>query len=119
MENTSKLKGDIFIDYSGNSGGLSFKYKECEDGQVEVTKEERVRFTRQKPMMFDGTIEGEHDTQLDNWSQDIKDGKVFYQVDMFGHTREVPLNELKEFLNKYYQGPKVCQTYLKSIDPLF
>jgi len=98
-------RGQVFIDYSGHSDELSFMCIEHENGEVEVTEQERVRFTKQKPMFFDGTIEmGEYPVQLDNWSGDIQDGKTFYQVDMFGQKREVPLDELIEFLKNHYQG---------------
>jgi len=98
-------RGHVWIDYSGNSDDLSFKCIEHENGEVEVTEHDRVNFTKQKPMFFDGTYEsGEHETQLDNWSGDIKNGKTFYQVDMFGETRVVSLRELIEFLKNNYKG---------------
>ena len=103
-------KGRLWIDYSGNSEGLEFKGRpggKDEDGNdlVEVPINEIERYTKLKPMTFTGTQEGgEYETYLDNWSKDIKDGKVFTQVDMFGHERTVRKNELIDFISEHYQG---------------
>ena len=107
METT---KGRLWIDYSGNSEGLEFKGNPSgkdEDGYdlVEVTTQEVERYTKLKPIMFTGTQEsGEYETQLDNWSKDIKDGKLFTQVDMFGMERTVTKTELIDFISEHYQG---------------
>lgn len=103
-------KGRLWIDYSGNSEGLEFQGREGgkdKDGYdlVEVTEQEIERYTKLKPIHFIGTQEsGEYETELDNWSKDIKDGKLFTQVDMFGHERTVRKNELIDFISEHYQG---------------
>jgi hypothetical protein len=80
-----------------------FEYTPLEDGRVSVTELERLRFTKSKPLMFCGEDDEGYPLNIENFTQCIKDGGKFYQIDMFGNTETVTKEELKQFIDEYYQ----------------
>lgn len=85
-----------------------FEYTPLENGGVSVTEEERIRYTKTKPISFSG-IERElldedktYDLYVEDFTQCIKDGGKFSQMDMFGNERIVTSEELKQFIDENY-----------------
>jgi hypothetical protein len=108
MEKSNLVSGKIWIDYSGSSDKLSFKGIENENGEVSVTEEERIRYTKSKPIVFSGTEfdsinDEESPIYIENFTDVIKNGGKFYQTDMFGMERTVTTEDLIEFITENYQ----------------
>lgn len=86
-----------------------FEYTPLENGGVSVTEEERIRYTKSTPISFKGVErdlldeDKTYDLYVEDFTQCIKDGGKFYQIDMFGKTETVTKDELKQFIDEYYQ----------------
>ncbi|MDB2413427.1 hypothetical protein N9W32_00875 [Flavobacteriaceae bacterium] len=86
-----------------------FEYTPLEDGGVSVTEKERIRYTKTKSISFSGvewdiSEEGKtYDLYVEDFTQCIKDGGKFIQIDMFGNERVVSYEELKQFIYENYQ----------------
>lgn len=86
-----------------------FEYTPLEDGRISVTELERLRYTKSKPISFKGVErdlldeDKTYDLYVEDFTQCIKDGGKFFQIDMFGKTETVTKDELKQFIDEYYQ----------------
>ena len=86
-----------------------FEYTPLEDGRITVTELERLRYTKSEPISFKGVErdlldeDKTYDLYVEDFTQCIKDGGKFYQIDMFGKTETVTKDELKQFIDEYYQ----------------
>lgn len=86
-----------------------FEYTPLEDGRISVTELERLRYTKSKPISFNGVErdlldeDKTYDLYVEDFTQCIKDGGKFFQIDMFGKTETVTKDELKQFIDEYYQ----------------
>jgi hypothetical protein len=80
-----------------------FEYTLLGDGRVSVTELERLRYTKSKPLRFSGEDDEGYPLNIENFTQCIKEGGKFTQIDMFGNTETVTKRELKQFINEYYQ----------------
>lgn len=82
-----------------------YKYIPLEDGRIQVTEEERVRYLKSKHICFYG-VEYENDTEypitIEDFTECIKEGGVFTQVDMFGQTQVVTKDEIIDFIKENY-----------------
>jgi len=88
-----QLENDVF----------KFEYIPLEDGRISVTELERLRYTKSKPLNFSGEDNDGYPLNIENFTQCIEEGGKFYQIDMFGKTETVTKDELKQFIDEYYQ----------------
>jgi hypothetical protein len=86
-----------------------FEYSPLEDGRILVTELERLKYTKLKPIGFNGVErdllddDKTYNLRVEDFSQCIKDGGKFYQIDMFGYTETLTKEGLKQFIDEYYQ----------------
>ena len=85
-----------------------FEYTPLEDGRITVTELERLRYTKSEPISFKGVErdlldeDKTYDLYVEDFTQCIKDGGKFSQIDMFGKERIVTSEELKQFIDENY-----------------
>lgn len=80
-----------------------FEYTSSDDGRIIVSESERLRFTKTKNIMFEGEDDEGYPIVIENFTDCIKNGGKFYQIDMFGRSEDVSLEDLIEFIKKNYQ----------------
>lgn len=80
-----------------------FEYTPLEDGRIEVSERERLRYTKTKNIMFEGEDDEGYPIVIENFTDCIKNGGTFFQVDMFGSREDVSSEELIEFIRENYQ----------------
>jgi hypothetical protein len=103
---------DISLDYLSDSvkdlkeHPYGFHYTSLGNNEIVVTERERIRYTKSKPITFQGKeieLNGiEYPIYIDDFTECIEKGGEFFQTDMFGNKRTVTNDELIEFIREHY-----------------